>query len=180
MGSTWCRQCMSQAVCLVFFLRIKGTRLARDKRLVWSRTSWLSFLPRCLQKSDWVGFWGWGGGKILNSRHACLAAGQTRPVNSFLFLIRTVSFRMLKKDLRPRTSLFTDSRLPNSFLSGLNWALLNWWVVDQKGFLLFGLICSFVGSFSFVVVWITLGWDSLTRKQNAGPETPQLEKHCIR
>lgn len=135
MGSTWCRQCTSQAVCLVFLLANQrhqaGTRqtfgLVSDFLALVSPT-----LPseERLSRLLRVG----GGCKILNSRHACLAAGQTPPVSSFLFLIRAVSFRMLKKDLRPRTSLFTDSRLPNSFLSGLNRALLNWWVVNQKGF----------------------------------------------
>lgn len=82
-------------VFLGFFLRIKGTRLARDERLVWSRspTSQLSFLPLCLQTSDWVGFQ--GGCKILDGRHARLAAGQKPPVSSSLFLIRAVSFRLL-------------------------------------------------------------------------------------
>lgn len=139
MESTWCRHWTSQTMCHGFFLfifwgvflRIKGTRLARDERLVWSRspTSQLLFLPLCLQRSDWVGFQ--GGCKILDGRHARLAAGQTPPVSSSLFLIRAVSFRLLKGELQPRAGLF-NSRLPKPFLQGVRSAFLNWWVANQK------------------------------------------------
>lgn len=103
MGSTWCRQRTSQTMCHVFLCESKAPGWHGTN--VWSRsqTSQLSFLPLCLQTSGWVGFQ--CGCKMLNGRHARLAAGQKRPVSLSLFLIRAVSFRLLKGELLPRASL---------------------------------------------------------------------------